>query len=98
MRIEEFDHLLVMKEKLKIAMASDLPVGWWEDMNDKLAVVSHIGNISTDIVKSIPLNFPKIIYTPPKLFFYIITLCIIFLYIFSWNNPRLGSVFFSYNG
>ena len=24
---EEFDHLLVMKEKLKIAMASDLPVG-----------------------------------------------------------------------
>ena len=30
MRIEEFDHLLVMKEKLKIAMASDLPVGWWE--------------------------------------------------------------------
>ena len=25
---EEFDHLLVMKEKLKIAMASDLPVGW----------------------------------------------------------------------
>ena len=86
MRIEEFDHLLVMKKKLKIAMASDLPVGWWEDMNDKLAIVFHIGTISTDIVKSIPLNFPKIIYTPrPKLFFYIITLCIMYhfsLYIF----------------
>ena len=50
-------------------------------MNDKLAIVFHIGTISaewhfiptvyysTDIVKSIPLNFPKIIYTPPKLFF-----------------------------
>ena len=68
-------------------------------MNDKLAIVFHIGTISTDIVKSIPLNLPKIIYTPPKaVFFYIITLCIIFLYIFSWNNPRLGSVLFSYNG
>ena len=34
-------------------------------MNDKLAIVFHIGTISTDIVKSIPLNLPKIIYTPP---------------------------------
>ena len=63
-------------------------------MNDKLAIVFHIGTISTGIVKSIPLIFQKIfIRLTPKLFFYHFSLCI-----FSWNNPRLGSVFFSYNG
>ena len=37
---EEFDHLLVMKEKLKIAMASDLPVGWEAfHMIDKLCFI-----------------------------------------------------------
>ena len=36
-------------------------------MNDKLAIVFHIGTISTGIVKSIPLNFPKNIYTPNSL-------------------------------